>query len=239
MSRARARRRRLNLRFAALCLMAIFLLAGAVIWLAAGRGLPAEGVEVPDYVRQDFLTVNPWSRPGTPLEKVDGVVIHYVGNPSTTAQANRNYFESLSSGETETYASSHFVVGLEGEVIQCIPLTEIAYASNIRNDDTVAIEVCHPDETGEFSPVTYQRVVELTAWLCRTFGLDPETDVIRHYDVTEKLCPLYYVEHPEAWDAFRADVAAEMDRQTAVSRHALKIFQDQVKQNALLLRLNK
>ena len=187
MSRARARRRRLNLRFAALCLMAIFLLAGAVIWLAAGRGLPAEGVEVPDYVRQDFLTVNPWSRPGTPLEKIGGVVIHYVGNPSTTAQANRNYFESLSSGETETYASSHFVVGLEGEVIQCIPLTEIAYASNIRNDDTVAIEVCHPDETGEFSPVTYQRVVELTAWLCRTFGLDPETDVIRHYDVTEKL----------------------------------------------------
>ena len=57
----------------------------------------------------------------------------------------------------------------------------------------------------------------LTAWLCRTVELDPDTDVIRHYDVTEKLCPLYYVEHPEAWDAFRADVAAEMERQTEVS----------------------
>ena len=100
-------------------------------------------------------------------------------------------------------------------MIQCIPLTEIAYASNTRNADTVAIEVCHPDETGQFSPVTYQRVVELTAWLCRTFGLDPETDVIRHYDVTEKLCPLYYVEHPEAWDTFRADVAAELADQEA------------------------
>lgn len=64
---------------------------------------------------------------------------------------------------------------------------------------------------GEFSPVTYDQVVELTAWLCETFRLDPETDVIRHYDVTEKLCPLYYVEHPEAWDAFRADVAAAME----------------------------
>ena len=53
--------------------------------------------------------------------------------------------------------------------------------------------------------------VELTAWLCETFRLDPETDVIRHYDVTEKLCPLYYVEHPEAWDTFRADVAAAME----------------------------
>ena len=74
---------------------------GAAVWLWAGRGLPGEGVEVPDYVQADLLTVNPWSRPGTPLEKIDGIVIHYVGNPGTTAKANRNYFESLSSGETE------------------------------------------------------------------------------------------------------------------------------------------
>ena len=173
--------------------------------------------ETPDWITVELLPLNEFSRPGTPLEEVNGIVIHYVGNPGTTAKANRNYFESLSSGETETYASSHFIVGLEGEVIQCIPLTEIAYASNIRNEDTVAIEVCHPDETGAFSPAAYQQVVELTAWLCRTFDLDPDTDVIRHYDVTEKLCPLYYVEHPEAWDAFRADVAAEMERQTEVS----------------------
>ena len=39
--------------------------------------------------------------------------------------------------------------------------------------------------------------------------------MIRHYDVTEKLCPLYYVEHPEARDAFRADVAAELADQEA------------------------
>lgn len=109
------------------------------------------------------------------------------------------------------YASSHFIVGLEGEVIACVPLTEVAYASNSRNDDTVSIEVCHPDETGEFSPVTYDRAVELTAWLCKEFHLDPEEDVIRHYDVTGKLCPLYYVEHPEAWDAFLQDVAAAVE----------------------------
>ena len=213
MSAERRKRRRLNLRFAALCLLLFFALAGAGVWLWSGRGLPGEGVEVPDYVQPDLLTVNPWSRPGTPLEEIQGVVIHYVGNPNTTAEANRNYFESLSSGETDTYASSHFIVGLEGEVIQCVPLTEISYASNIRNEDTVAIEVCHPDETGEFSPVTYQRTVELTAWLCLQFHLDPEEDVIRHYDITEKMCPLYYVEHPEAWEAFRADVQSSMDAQ--------------------------
>ena len=181
---------------------------------AAGK---LQKIEIPDFVDPQLIHVHTTARTGIQLEDIKDIVIHYVGNPGTTAKANRNYFESLSSGETETYASSHFIVGLEGEVIQCIPLTEIAYASNIRNEDTVAIEVCHPDETGAFSPAAYQQVVELTAWLCRTFDLDPDTDVIRHYDVTEKLCPLYYVEHPDAWDAFRADVAAEMERQAEVS----------------------
>ena len=187
----------------------------AVVAVLASRGLPGEDIPVPDYVEKDYLTVNEFSRPGTPLEKIDGVVIHYVGNPGTSAQANRNYFESLSAGTDGVYASSHFIVGLEGEVVQCIPLTEIAYASNSRNDDTVAIEVCHPDETGEFSAVTYDRLVELTAWLCTTFHLDPGEDVIRHYDVSGKLCPLYYVENPEAWEAFLQDVAAEMEAQQA------------------------
>ena len=31
-------------------------------------------------------------------------------------------------------------------------------------------------------------------------------DVIRHYDVTGKLCPLYYVEHEDAWEKLRADI---------------------------------
>ena len=200
---------------AALCLIA------AVLWvLFRDHGPQAEDVPVPEYMEKDYLTVNPYSRPGDALEKIDGVVIHYVGNPGTTARANRNYFESLSSGEEGTYASSHFIVGLDGEVIQCVPLTEVAYASNTRNDDTVSIEVCHPDETGEFSPVTYARTVELTAWLCRAFRLDPETDVIRHYDVTGKECPRYYVEHPEAWDAFRADVAAETERQNKAEKNS-------------------
>ena len=218
-NRGKKRRRRLNPRFLALCLALVFILAGSVLWLTRDRGPEAADVAVPDYVEQDFLTVNEWSRPGTELENINGVVIHYVGNPGTTARANRNYFESLSSGAEGTYASSHFVVGLEGEVIQCVPLTEVAYASNQRNDDTLSIEVCHPDETGAFSPVTYDRVVELTAWLCRTFKLDPSRDVIRHYDVTGKECPKYYVENPEAWEQLRADVAAEMERQKTAEKN--------------------
>ena len=209
--RRRRRRRRLNPRFVALCLVLVLALGGGAVWLRrASRGLPGEEIETPGYVQKDYLTVNEWSRPGDPLEKINGVVIHYVGNPGTTAQANRNYFASLASGQDGVYASSHFVVGLEGEVIACVPLTEMAYASNTRNDDTVAIEVCHPDETGQFAPVTYDRVVELTAWLCETFRLDPRTDVIRHYDVSGKICPKYYVDEPAAWEQLLADVESRM-----------------------------
>ena len=214
----RVRRRRRTQRdralravLAAILALLVLLTAIVVFLLRWDRGLPGEGVMVPDDVAEEFLPVNRWSRPGVPLEEINGVVIHYVGNPATTAEANRNYFASLASGTENTFASSHFVVGLEGEVLQCIPLTEIAYASNDRNGDTVAIEVCHPDETGEFSRETYEQVVQLTAWLCHTFELDPETDVIRHYDVTGKICPRYYVEQPEAWEQFRLDVAAALE----------------------------
>ena len=174
--------------------------------------LPGYGVQVPEYVEEDLLPVNEWSRPGRWLRQIDGVVIHYVGNPGSSARANRNYFASLSTGRSGTYASSHFIVGLDGEVIQCVPLTEVSYASNHRNGDTVGIEVCHPDAAGRFSDGTYARLMDLTAWICETFGLDPSTDVIRHYDVTGKICPKYYVDHPEAWDQLLRDLSAKLEQ---------------------------
>ena len=212
-ARRRKRRRRRRTALVPVCLVLVMLAVGVGLWWV-NRPLPGADVEVPDYVERAYLPVNPFSRPGTPLEEINAVVIHYVGNPGTTAKANRDYFAALALGRDGTYASSHFVVGLEGEVIQCIPLTEVAYASNHRNSDTVAIEVCHPDDTGEFSPETYAAVVELTAWLCREFRLSPAEDVIRHYDVTGKECPRWYVKNPEAWEAFRVAVEEEMECQT-------------------------
>ncbi len=161
-------------------------------------------------IKLEYLTPNPYSRPQKKLKKIKGVVIHYTANPGTTAQNNRSYFEGLANSKA-TSVSSHFVIGLEGEVIQCIPLTEIAYASNNRNDDTVAIECCHPDKTGKFNKSTYQSLVCLAASLCIEYDLERE-DIIRHYDITGKLCPLYYVEHKDAWEAFRDDVMKEVTK---------------------------
>ena len=91
-----------------------------------------KAVEVPDYVKQDFIRKNIFSRPDVGRQKVDKIVIHYVANPGSTAKNNRDYFDSLADQDPQksgSSASSHFVVGLEGEVIQCIPVNEIAYAN--------------------------------------------------------------------------------------------------------------
>ena len=157
-----------------------------------------------------LLTVNEYSRPGTPTEKITGIVVHYTANPGATAMDNRNYFEGLKDSHI-TSASSNFIVGIEGEIVQCVPTWEMAYASNSRNIDTVSIECCHPDETGVFTDETYHSMVQLCAWLCMKFDLD-ENDVIRHYDVTEKNCPKYFVENEEAWVKFRKDIKAAIKR---------------------------
>ena len=165
----------------------------------------AAGVSRPE-LDVELLSVNEYSRPGIPLEEVHGVVIHYTANPGTSAIANRNYFEGLQTSHI-TKASSHFIVGLEGEIVQCIPCSEISYASNQRNSDTISIECCIEDDTGKFNQATYASVIHLTAWLVQRYGLEV-SDVIRHYDVTGKLCPKYYVENPDAWTQFLADVEA-------------------------------
>ena len=153
---------------------------------------------------QDFLTPNEYSRPQIPLEKVKGVVIHYTANPGSDAEGNRNYFEGLKDSKI-TKASSHFIIGLDGTIIQCLPLEEIAYASNERNVDTIAIECCHPDETGKFTKKTYNSLIKLTAWLCGRYNLKKE-DIIRHYDVTGKDCPRYYVANEDKWETLKDEV---------------------------------
>ncbi len=157
-------------------------------------------ITAPPWITQEFLPLNEWSRPGDPLPQVNGVVIHYVGNPGTTAEQNRSYFERLAENH-EAYASSHFLVGLDGEVIQCVPLSEISYCSTVRNADTIAIECCHPDAEGKFTEETMASLVKLVDWLIETYDLGRE-DVIRHYDVAGKECPIYYVRNLDAWEDF-------------------------------------
>ena len=182
--------------------------AGTSVKQQQKSNIPA-GITLPDYVKEDLLPVNPYSRCGDKLQRVNAVVIHYVGNPDTTAWQNRSYFENLATTR-DTSASSNLIVGLEGEALLCVPLDEVAYCSNDRNYDTVSIEFCHPDADGKPTQDTYDTLVKLTAWLCDLYGLDVEEGIIRHYDVTGKQCPVYFVQNAAEWTQFKADVAAAM-----------------------------
>lgn len=196
-------------------LLAILVITGWIVSAFFSSGESDEGKaranvqdysaeDVPDWITQKFLSVNEYSRPGTPLKEINGIVVHYVANPGSTGWNNWHYFEGLAESH-ERKAGAHFIIGLDGTIIQCVPLNELTYCSNSRNVDTVSIECCHKREDGKFEEATYDSLVKLCRWLMDRYGLETE-DVIRHYDVTGKLCPLYFVEHEDAWEAFRKEL---------------------------------
>ena len=165
--------------------------------------LGGDKIEAPA-ITEDFLEVNDYSRPGTKLNKVKSVFVHYTANPGTSAQQNRSYFANLAETH-ERSASAHFIIGYDGELVQCIPLEEQAYAVATRNEDSISIECCYQDEEGKFTQETYDTLVHMLAWLTQEYHLSTD-DILRHYDCGGKKCPLYYVEHEDAWEQLLADV---------------------------------
>ena len=159
-------------------------------------------------IEDRLLTPNKYSRPGIKIGKIKNIVIHWVGNAGSKAISNRNYFESLK--DKKIYASSHYIIGLDGEIIRCVPEHEVAYHGNSANSYSIGIENCHPDWEGKFNDKTYKSLIDLCADLCKRYCLNPETDLIRHYDITKKDCPHYYVKNVQAWDQLKKDVKAAM-----------------------------
>ncbi|MEG0952700.1 MAG: peptidoglycan recognition family protein, partial [Niameybacter sp.] len=98
----------------------------------------------------------------------------------------------------------------EGEVIACVPEEEVAYHASSANSDHIGIEVCHPDSSGKFSTPTYEALIILILDICKRYQLNPLGDVIRHYDVTGKDCPRYYVKHLDAWETLKQEVNNKM-----------------------------
>ena len=164
-------------------------------------------------IEERLLSINPYSRPGEKQQSIKQIVVHWVGNAGSSALGNRNYFESLKN--KGIYASSQYIVGLNGEIIRCIPENEVAYHAGNRtvNRNSIGIETCHPDWSGKFSDSTYQSLVALCADICRRYRLNVN-QIIRHYDVTWKDCPHYYVQNPKEWIRFKNDVANQLGQAT-------------------------
>lgn len=152
-------------------------------------------------IQQRLLTPNPYSRPQKPLSKVRGVVIHWTANEGkgANAEANRRFFEDRKLGKTG-YGSAHYIVD-DREIVQCIPDNEMAYHvgateykttrfGSYPNASLLGIEMC-VNADGNFK-VVYEQTVQLAAMLIKKYGLNPDTDLVRHYDITGKNCPAFF-----------------------------------------------
>lgn len=187
---------------------------------------------------QDFLTINPFSRKGEKLHDVALLIWHWVANPGASDTAIGKYFERLKNQNPnddilDRYASAHFTVD-DDSATQHIPVDEVAYHVGARkyssfaieklgpkytnnapytpNFRTLGIEICHPTWDGYFSQATIQNLYRLSAGICKKFNLDPETQIARHYDITGKICPKYYVEHSVEYERLKYGVKVALQQ---------------------------
>lgn len=182
-------------------------------------------------ITEMLLTHN---RPYTKRSKTTAIAVHYVGNAGSSAIGNRNYFQT-----TTKKVSSHYIIGLDGEIIRCIPEDEVSWCTNQANSYTISIECCHPFSDGIFNDKTYKSLVELCADICKRWNLNPlNGGIIRHYDVTRKVCPKGFVSKSKGgtddnnctrYNTFLKDVAKAMGQTstpTEFQQYLIKVTSD-------------
>ena len=124
------------------------------------------------------------------------LVIHYTGNDGDTDENNGNYFKN-----NVIKTSAHYFVD-DDSVTQSVPDNYIAYHcgaegkykhGTCRNSNSIGIEICDDVKNGKIYPsaLTIENALELTKHLMKKYNI-PAANVIRHYDVTGKLCPAYW-----------------------------------------------
>ncbi|MCM3110057.1 N-acetylmuramoyl-L-alanine amidase [Lederbergia lenta] len=167
-------------------------------------------------ITKSYLTPNAYSRPQSKISKVRGVVIHWVANKNTTATANRNFFENRKYGKTN-YGSAHYIVNLDGAIVQCLPDTEVGYhvgsnvytqqalnkLSSYPNNCTLGIECTHTDDKGKMTDATYNATLELAVKLLKDNGLTENDLWLHHTVVGWKDCHRYFVNNNSEWTKFK------------------------------------
>ncbi|MDE6357705.1 MAG: N-acetylmuramoyl-L-alanine amidase [Eubacteriales bacterium] len=142
------------------------------------------------------------------------LVIHYTANNGDTAKGNCNYFKTGNRN-----ASAHYFVD-EKEVWQSVEDNNTAwhcgtkgkyYHKYCRNENAIGIELCsEKDSKGNFyfNDKTVNTAIELVKILMKKYNI-PVENVIRHYDVTHKVCPAPFVNNVKAWDNFKAKLKGD------------------------------
>lgn len=212
--RRRKRRQRMIRKYAilgGLALIAILVLLLIIKLISLIFNRPDDGIieKIGDIkVQQELLSISDYSRPGVKMESIENIVIHYASVPGTTAADKRDFYESLKD-KKESTESVHFIVDLDGTIVQCIPVTETACASKAYNVKCISIEYCNTGADGSMSNKTYENMVALVAYLCEEYEI-PVSKVLRHSDITGSMCPLFFVQNEDAWEQFKDDVEKVM-----------------------------
>ena len=158
------------------------------------------------------------NRTGKKMDRIQGLVIHYVDAAGGHAQAVRNNFIKWANQMPVHYASAHDIIDLNGDIYHIIPYDEMAWHVGAEkyteignyfgypNGCLIGVELCHPDETAKPTEKTRKAAIDLCRDLCVQFNLNPMVDIYLHNDITGKWCHKYYCDHPEEWLNFRSDV---------------------------------
>lgn len=158
-------------------------------------------------------------------EQIKYLVKHYVG-ATGGAEANCKYFYDKFRG-----ASSHFFVGHNGEIWQCVEENDTAWHvgaskykhKECRNSNSIGVELCvKKDADGKwyYTEETKKAAVQLFAYLMEKYNIDAD-HVLRHYDVTGKACGEPDVRKGnKEWSQFKQDIVeygkeAEPEQPTA------------------------
>lgn len=138
---------------------------------------------------------------------VEYLVVHYTAGRNDTAMNNGAYFARENVG-----ASAHYFVD-EHAVVRSVPEEAVAWHCggsfyrhpHCRNGNSIGVEICckYTDGVYSFDPAALERAQELLRLLMERYGI-PEERVLRHYDVTGKLCPAPFVGVGLAdWETFK------------------------------------
>lgn len=141
-------------------------------------------------------------------QKVEYIVVHYTAGRNDTALANGKYFAREKVG-----ASAHWFVD-EQDAVLSVEEHFVAWHCGgavyrhpaCRNGNSIGVEMCSEmDAKGEyyFTQQTIENAQELVRMLMEKYNV-PVERVIRHYDVTGKVCPAPFVgAGKDAWEEFK------------------------------------
>ena len=130
--------------------------------------------------------------------KIKYIVVHNTANPESTAKNERAYLTNV----VNTASTSWHIVVDDKEMIEAVPVTEIAYhagdGDGEGNECGIAIEIC---ESGDYKQAE-EHAKKLIAYLMKKYHL-PISRVKPHQYFSGKKCPRLILDH---WDTFLNDV---------------------------------